>query len=886
MKKSNKKIPKTHLPKYLYGDEVPMNQQSSYNPNVNPMYRTNDSGMGPNGQADAYQTPSATSEGTQNIYNQGRAKSNMLGTNQKLTGNQYAQMGQAVAQGGMQAYQTSQTPGLSEYEKNQQYGKSIKSAETGVVSAINPIFGMIHSGVTAATAPLTAKATQTDEQGNLKNENFAKADIIGQGFADPMAMIPTMISNKFSMKKYISSVEDDAKGKIAAQKAQEDAYAQQQTDYQNQQQSMMDAAFARGYANQNQTGGNTYVQYAKYGGQMKYTMGGMKPNAEVENNEMITSDTPPQVFNNGGVELASNNPYGTPTYKTNGASHENGGIPMNMAPGSIVNGKTKNPLTGNKFTKDIDILAKQENKFTKKAETGDKYSKINAKLILPILAQKKDYLNNLQNAIIANKEQAKALRNGQLPQPSMDNEQMEPQGKMAMGGVQLPYYNTDNAGNPIYAMGGGYPAMTNPYHNFKGSIPMYPDGGVNAQGLTKPQYEQAQRDSSVIYKSGLTSTPNWQFPGFTESSMREGLRINPRSPMIKTVKGQQYGSDAGVNMMDSESSNFSNFKPTMVPWKEYIPRTKDAGVDVKNVKPGMHPKYDHYIPGIEKSRQPVIIEQYSKGGKKSAKVPESLRFVPKMADESEGDNVVVPGVPQYETNYTDVLPPDRYNTFGKPLDNWEAARLNKSAWDEDYMNNPNAKKPIEETDPNSKNFDWGNLAMNVGNFAGQNMGNIYDLSRKNAPLQKYDRATASYLDATAAMRDANEQTRRAEYNIRGASGGNAGTYLANRVGLNAQNIMTKDRIRQQYANANAGIANQTNQFNTEIAYREAEARAKDAAMKENIRSQAIHGIGTSFGKATKSGKQDEMDQKTLEMYKQYYNNPQFRAALKKAGYDV
>ncbi len=73
---------------------------------------------------------------------------------------------------------------------------------------------------------------------------------------------------------------------------------------------------------------------------------------------------------------------------------------------------------------------------------------------------------------------------------------------------------------------------------------------------------------------------------------------------------------------------------------------------------------------------------FKKGGKK---VPESLRFVPKMADESEGDNVVVPGVPQYETNYTDILPPDRYNTFGKPLDNWEAARLNKSAWDEDYM---------------------------------------------------------------------------------------------------------------------------------------------------------------------------------------------------------
>ena len=57
-------------------------------------------------------------------------------------------------------------------------------------------------------------------------------------------------------------------------------------------------------------------------------------------------------------------------------------------------------------------------------------------------------------------------------------------------------------------------------------------------------------------------------------------------------------------------------------------------------------------------------------------------------------------------------------------------------------------------------------------------------------------------------------------------------------------------------------------------------------MKENVRSQAVHSIGSSFGKASKSGKQDAMDQKTLEMYKQYYNNPQFRAAMKKAGYNL
>ena len=46
----------------------------------------------------------------------------------------------------------------------------------------------------------------------------------------------------------------------------------------------------------------------------------------------------------------------------------------------------------------------------------------------------------------------------------------------------------------------------------------------------------------------------------------------------------------------------------------------------------------------------------SKGGKKDKKVPESVRFVPKMASESEVEDVIVPGVAKQETDFTSIIP--------------------------------------------------------------------------------------------------------------------------------------------------------------------------------------------------------------------------------------
>jgi hypothetical protein len=617
----------------------------------------------------------------------------------------------------------------------------------------------------------------------------------------------------------------------------------------------------------------------KFGrGEKVFAMGGMNmmPNAEVEGNEMITSNTPPQTFGAGGIELTSNNPYGTPTYKTYGPSHDNGGIPVNMTPGTIINGKTVNFLTGNKFTKDIDAVAKMENKYTKKAENGDKFAAKTANLILPVLAQKKDYLNKLQNAIIANKEQAKALRNGELP--FTDNEQVEPQSEMPMakyggmyanggklpegilkarleshmspkeannyianyakggihinpankgkftasaeragmgvqefarhvlankedysstqvkranfahnaagwkhemGGVQLPYYNIDSNGNPIYTMGGGYPAMTNPYHNFKGSIPMYMKGGM------LPKFE----DGNVFDEENPF--------GYKPQNLAEQYKIN-----LANTNRNAYKNDEQTNEDRMALNNF---------WNSVLASKPQNNTPSSNLK-------------------------FSDSGV----------AMTKMSDLDETD---LPEIKLKQTTRKE------FNKRNPQLDN-------------DKLN-------------------WGKIGSQVSMGLLQNAGNIYNLSRYNKPeVEKYDRIMANLLNPKAAIRDVDVEGRLAEKNIKDASAGNIGSYLSNRTGLASKIAQGKEKVRMNYDNANAGILTDAQKFNAQVAMQEAIANAQNRARVRSGKGEAIAGIGQNIAGQFADTKKGDMDQKTLQLFMQYYNNPQFRDAMKKAGYNI
>jgi len=110
--------------------------------------------------------------------------------------------------------------------------------------------------------------------------------------------------------------------------------------------------------------------------------------------------------------------------------------------------------------------------------------------------------------------------------------------------------------------------------------------------------------------------------------------------------------------------------------------------------------------------------------------------------------------------------------------------------------------------------------------------------------------------------------------------------MRNILVLTSLNIQDIDRIRQQYANTNAEIQNRANQYNTQLAMQEVIANAQNRARTRSGKGEAIAGIGQNVSQQMLDSKKGKMDEKTLAMYQSYFNNPQFKAAMKKAGYDL
>jgi len=857
-----------------------------------------------------------------------------------------------------------------------------------------------------------------------------------------------------------------------------------------------------------QIGGMAGGFMGKYGGQMRFAMGGMniKPNAEVEGGG----------YGKDGENTL--NPDNTAT-QFNGPTHEQGGIQTNLDPGTLIF-SNKIKWDGKTAAEHNKPYAKMIQKANKDLENSNlsKESKLSSHLNLMGATKASQAIFAQMEAKKQAMVQNYAKKMG-VPLPSIDNQQMQSQGmpgqpqgempmakhggmmnKMAMGGVQLPFYNTDNAGNPMYAMGGGYPAMTNPYNNFKGSIPMYDDGGnmpldppTASNGTTPvngtikvsdiPSYGKTGYDEASMknkdakfevynnpdyliqnpnidtgkwndfqkflgtyklpngenfvgnkagntklandytnlaisdYNKGLSDkqrsvslgdieevqkyynqgdpdvpvdrilgskTTQFRYPFFSSASK---VKAKPNTFMPITYGGQSYVVDAETynskilpvsegtsnenvskyfqkydpkkhRMIDQKHVDLVNkvggleggsgrFRVENVPypkftynagakedyqtqWKNYQIENGLIKDDANVVKikeefkyGGQMPKYE--LGGVEDGdngfgytpRNPAEAYRMQQANRNSyynnlyqktnnnnfvnsnsfvGNIPTNFNFekskafnqeqnqrnlafnqmtgnknprysnpnVSAITDEGEG--VVVPGVPvsKYETDYTDALKPDWYSKEeSRKRENESMARIPDSSF--------------TQMNPNSKNFDWGKLAMQGANFLGQNAGNIYDLTRKNEPLETYDLMTAKYMDPTQAIAGENYIGRQTRKAIPGLVGGNAGAAM-NLLGANKAGTASRiGRLRETYDNANAQIANQTNQFNTGIKKDQAVARAANAAALENVRSQAIHKGGESFGKMTKSGRQDNMDQDTLKMFQwRYQNEPGFK----------
>lgn len=182
---------------------------------------------------------------------------------------------------------------------------------------------------------------------------------------------------------------------------------------------------------------------------------------------------------------------------------------------------------------------------------------------------------------------------------------------------------------------------------------------------------------------------------------------------------------------------------------------------------------------------------------------------------------------------------------------------------------------------NEKSNNWKGTTGDIGMFLANNMGNLYNLSRYNKPeVEKYDRTTPTYLDPTASVRDAKRIERNTFKKIKDASTGNAATALSNYASVRANTTMDIDKINRDYANANAGIANQFNMYNTGLSKEEVIANAMNRARNRSGQGEAIGSIGYNTANQMRDKRLDNMDQATLDLMMKYYNTPEFQRIMR------
>lgn len=181
----------------------------------------------------------------------------------------------------------------------------------------------------------------------------------------------------------------------------------------------------------------------------------------------------------------------------------------------------------------------------------------------------------------------------------------------------------------------------------------------------------------------------------------------------------------------------------------------------------------------------------------------------------------------------------------------------------------------------------GKVASELGMGVTQNIGNIYDINRgRNAETEKFDRLSFSKLDPTEALRQNMRSYAAAKKQIKEGSVGSASSYMTNvnQAYINRMNMDNK--TRSDYNNANVGITNNERVANQNIDTQEKIANAQNRAMARNLTSSGLGNMGQNIAGQVADSKRTAADEKTLKMYMSYYNDPQFRKAMKDAGYNI
>lgn len=653
--------------------------------------------------------------------------------------------------------------------------------------------------------------------------------------------------------------------------------------------------------------GKTQFGLAKYGGQMQYAMGG-----EIQYANGGTGEINAEVEGGGYGQDGENaiGPNGQFT-QFNGPTHAQGGIQTDMAPGTrIFSDKLKAPGTNKSFAElnKVNDTVKLEKKFAKLPQNT--YTN-NSKNVQEMgMLKSSDMLFAMQEQLKKDKVAAYAKKMGvTLPQPLIDNEQMEPQGmpeqsegeiSMAMHGGMMNYmakggmikradgsYSKRGLWDNIRANAGSGKAPTKEMLEQEAKINSYQVGGLNdrmnytTRNLDNNSYNSYRKINTEtgprFYNSSSPdlSTANKMIDFKIRNNQSDSIPMNqiPQN-VITNFKNYQVGGNTDAGKLSDIQRQLKVVKQqisTLQPDSSFVsgPLAKLRGLEKDlTIRQNNHPEFKKAMGG----RLPM----YQMAGWNTNFANNSNIVHPNQITNIQTNQ----GIPYASSAYIE----PKYNVDNSITPSYRMNEIDEGNPSLGQLSNDKeAQRHLPSYYPvppkvEGEGFDWANAGKQVGQFALQNAGNLYDLYRSTQDNSKLNlaRYSPTLLDKTQDLANNQRMYSEGKRQTAEASQGIASTYLNNMYANRASKLASDLNVNTTYDNLNAQIANAAKLYNAGAIDKETMFKLQAEGMNRNLKGQALSGMSQNFLNQGLTNDKNKMDQKTLDFYTKYYNDASFK----------
>ena len=605
----------------------------------------------------------------------------------------------------------------------------------------------------------------------------------------------------------------------------------------------------------NQQYGNN--QGYKMGGQMKYAMGGEiqyanggtgEINAEVEDNENAIG------------------PNGEFT-QFNGPTHAQGGIETDMAPGTMIfSDKLKMPGSKKSFADLNKLYDTNKEDDVLSSEKSNNTLKLTAMLMRDAKLKQSLALFQEQEQFKQDKVAAYAKRMG-VQIPSQDNEQMEPQGmpeqsegEYKNGGININPANkgkftasAENAGMGVQEFANHVLANKEDYSSTQVKRANF---AHNAAG-----WKHEMGGFNPMSQGFIQGINSYQVGGNTDPG-----KLSDIQRQLKVVKQQ-------ISTLQPDSSFVSGPLAKLRGLEKDLTIRQNNHPEFKKAMGGRLPMYqDGRMTPMEENDN-IYLDAPSRRTYNITEHPylKNQYLLPYGKELAINENET--GAPISLGNQT-----IQSKTLGTPIqtNNDSGSNFyNNQFYDENYV------PPLNPVPPKGEGFDWANAGKQVGNFALQNAGNLYDLFRSTQDNSKLNLARYSpdLLDKTQDLANNQRMYSEGKRQTAEASQGNASTYLNNMYANRASKLANDLNVNTTYGNLNAQIANAAKLYNAGAIDKETMFKLQAEGMNRNLKGQALAGMSQNFLNQGLTNDKTSMDEKTLNLFTKNMKDPTFRKDL-------